>query len=460
MNFKARYNLAVEDADVLDNVEAEETVDVSEVIAAEEDLEEFNEAADQANEDIVAIEEAETVVDELEEQVEKNEAILANPEGGEVVSEPTVDENGEEVPGEVTKVEPISSEVVQASQEAYMNSLGRLGYKFEELKSNRLSVESIVADNVTALRLSTEGIKEMISNLITKIKEIFASVGRWIKRMFAKLAAVMSGTEKAAKALLAKAKDAKGEIAIKDEGKKEQIISKLGVWFLYGNGKLPVADVVRFISFLKPDTFAVNPNKVEIAVKKFDPINEKMLGLIGKQKETKDENGGTINVIYKVTGDSIGYNSVTDSFKLTAEIAQVEKKPDSISIDINKTLPLVIKAAAGTKAYVSGLDKMHSAMNAAIDAMAKVGKTLGATAETTIPTPDGKNMTAGQVAEFLKSLRVLGSKCITDSMFQYMNTLKAIVSACNAAYAEKGGAASGDGKEAAGKASPAPADNA
>lgn len=157
MNFKQRYNIATEEAGA--EVIPTEPDTVSDVIEEVEATDELNEIQNNVVADQAAMEEAEAVVNELESQVEDNEALL------------------EQHP------EAITDDVVAASQESYYNTIGRLGFKIEDA---RVSVEG-ASDPIGRFRLSTEGVKEFVIELINKVKELAKKFIMWIKKMWNKI---------------------------------------------------------------------------------------------------------------------------------------------------------------------------------------------------------------------------------------------------------------------------------
>src|SRR5574344_1013138 len=155
-----------------------------------------NEVASEIQADVASVEEAEDVIEELNEQVEENEEALESPEAVEAVD-------------------------VAVSQEALNYATKRLGTTMQEVGLGVISRESAKDDAVTALRLSTEGIKEFINTVIEQIKRLMRNVGMAFKKLYVKALTVFNNTEKAAKKLRDSLKNHKDETPTYDEETKE-----------------------------------------------------------------------------------------------------------------------------------------------------------------------------------------------------------------------------------------------
>ena len=153
-----------------------------EVIEAIDNNDEVNEIASDIQADVTAVEEAEDVIEELSEQVEENETALETPEEVEAVD-------------------------VAVSQEALHYATKRLGTSMNEMGLGVISRESAKDDSVTALRLSTEGIKEFVNTVIEQIKRLMRNVGMAFKKLYVKALTMFNNTEKAAKKLSEKVKN-------------------------------------------------------------------------------------------------------------------------------------------------------------------------------------------------------------------------------------------------------------
>lgn len=155
MNFKSRYLLSIEEDgedvkgtipgyNIADEIEDQDANMKTQEIRAEIE-------ADQA-----AVEEAVSVIEDLDKQVNNNEALLKRPE-------------------------TVTDDIVAMSQEAFITTIGRLHYSKDDVKT--ISIESNL-NSVEKLRLSTEGIKEFIADLFRKIKDLIMSMINKIKMLY------------------------------------------------------------------------------------------------------------------------------------------------------------------------------------------------------------------------------------------------------------------------------------
>lgn len=98
--------------------------------------------------------------------------------------------------------EQITEDNVRIAQESLAYSLGRLGLSFKEHRAQRLSVETHANYPVDKLRITVEGIKEVIDKIIAKIKEIFKRIGNFFRELYLKAVMVFDKTQKQAEYLL------------------------------------------------------------------------------------------------------------------------------------------------------------------------------------------------------------------------------------------------------------------
>lgn len=178
---------AVVNDEPLDNVESEGTLDVTDVIAAEEaeaEVAELNGAIEAENE---VIEENQEVAEELEEVAEANETLI------------------NEAPEQVTP------EQVVAAEQAFVHAIGRARLNRKEMmeirRSTAVSFESASASPLQALRVTQEGIKDFLRNLWDQIKTLIGKVVGAIQKLFQKVKAAFAGLEKKAAALKASVKN-------------------------------------------------------------------------------------------------------------------------------------------------------------------------------------------------------------------------------------------------------------
>lgn len=193
--------LEEEQLELNDGMSADGTIEIDEVIAMEEDIEEMTETASEIEAIDNVIDDSIEVAEDLETQVEGNEKII------------------EEQP------ETITEDQVVASQEMFFAKLGRLNFGIEDLHSKRISMEEAVAP-VIKLKLSTEGIKETLAVVWDKIKAFFLKMSASIKQFVAKALVFFNRSGKVAKGLADKAKKM-GEITLTEQ-QAENINKKVG----------------------------------------------------------------------------------------------------------------------------------------------------------------------------------------------------------------------------------------
>lgn len=201
-----------------------EPITVDDVIAAEEDAAELAELVADTENKAEAMDEGDAAVDELEEQVEVAET------------------KTEESPEDVTVADAV------VATESLKHVMSRLGMpSLADLGVKVVSHEAAAADPVTALRISTEGAKEIIDNIVNTVKEVFKRVLANIKKIYAKIMIMIDRTDKNADALLKSV--AKATIAADakfEEGDVKTIVNRLAVVAALGGGSIskdPSADI-------------------------------------------------------------------------------------------------------------------------------------------------------------------------------------------------------------------------
>ena len=192
---------AVVDNEPLDNVDSEGKIEVTDVIAAEEaeaEVAEINNAIEAENE---VIEENQEIAEELEEVAEANETLI------------------NEAPEQVTP------EQVVAAEQAFVHALGRARLNRGEMlkirQYSKVSHESMVNSPLQSLRVTQEGIKDFLRNLWDQIKTLIGKVVGTIQKLFQKAKLLFVNLEKKAKALDAKAKYLKGNVTLEPEEAEE-----------------------------------------------------------------------------------------------------------------------------------------------------------------------------------------------------------------------------------------------
>lgn len=200
-------SLALEEEGVLelnDGMSADGTIEIDEVVAMEEEAEELAELTSEIESSNDVIEESTDVAENIEDQVEVNEQII------------------DEAPGDVT------DEVVMASQEQFFINLAKLNFSIEDIKSRRISMEESVSP-IVKLRLSNEGMLDVLAEIWRRIKQFAANVGNKIAIFVKKAQAYLTSKDSAVKALIGKMKDAAPTASLSADD-IEKLDNKLGLF--------------------------------------------------------------------------------------------------------------------------------------------------------------------------------------------------------------------------------------
>lgn len=106
--------------------------------------------------------------------------------------------------------EQVTEDNIQVAQECLAHSLGKLGINYKTFQVQRLSVETHKNFPVDKLKITLEGIKEVIANIIERIKAVFRRIAEFFKELYYK--AVMYFDKSAAKAEALKKVYVKGKV--------------------------------------------------------------------------------------------------------------------------------------------------------------------------------------------------------------------------------------------------------
>lgn len=141
----------------------------------------------------------------------------------------------------------ITEDTVALSQENLSIILGRLGYNIEDYNNIyrkhylvRLAEENR-ANPITKLKIATEGIQEVIDNIIDKIKKAFKALVDMFQKLFLKMGVAFENTGKKADELLAKIDNAEIPTTLGDDMKE-----KLNERWKYVNILEGINDAVDF----------------------------------------------------------------------------------------------------------------------------------------------------------------------------------------------------------------------
>ena len=295
---------AVVNDEPLDNVESEGTLEVTDVIAAEEaeaEVADINQAIESENE---VIEENQEVAEELEEVSEANETLI------------------EQAPEQVTP------EQVVAAEQAFVHAIGRARLNRKEMmeirRGHTVSFESANASPLQALRVTQEGIKDFLRNLWDQIKTLIGKVIGAIQKLFQKVKLMFAGLEKKVKALKSFAKNNK-TISISQDGLTE--LARTAPFFCY------FKDVKSLIQGLK---FASFPSIVQ--------------NLAGSAGKLSAGNFGIVQIITSLTGGFLAQSKQIDDVIATAVV--IKAISDGANLDNNVVVAEAYKPGAPDQGWV------------------------------------------------------------------------------------------------------------
>lgn len=230
-NFLSRYNLSVEEEQkvVVPHVSGSDGVDVSTVIENGEVDEQLAETESAIKADVLAIEQGEDAICELEAQIDNNEQMIA------------------ENPTEVTE------NTVAMATEAYYVTMGALGYKKSEVKvsfeSNLNPVEKLSSHN-NVLRVSVEEVRSIVG----RIRDLLAKRIEIYNKLFLRK---VDGNKELILSLKSKVQGLDNSYKADDDRVNNEIF-RLGVFVAANDGKF---DIAKFKSYVSS---AVNNPAVEV----------------------------------------------------------------------------------------------------------------------------------------------------------------------------------------------------
>ena len=378
-------------------------VEVDEVIEATSDNDEVNEVASEIQADVASVEEAEDVIEELNEQVEENEEALETPEAVEAVD-------------------------VAVSQEALNYATKRLGTTIQEVGLGVISRESAKEDSVTALRLSTEGIKEFVNTVIEQIKRLMRNVGLAFKKLYVKALTVFNNTEKAAKKLAEKVKNFTNSKKQYSDDEKKWFAERIPAIAAEGFDK---AGIEKFLTKINEPTRVTSPisvmeSNVAAAIAATEeqlakPDFKGIASMANGEKAFLELSDGKKVVSYYVEN----YNEPKKaSYKKEAKDAEVDESK------INSVLSVSDVDAILKKLVASGNKKYYDAMKKHIDKLDQdATKSYKAIADAASWSTDARSR---RIREISKGLSTATSICL-DAIIYNLRGNKAVLSVASKA---------------------------
>lgn len=393
---KVRFNIFnAEEFDTGAELSGDAEVTVSDAVESETQAIETEEEIAEVAEDIATTEEAEETADELQEQIEKNEKAIENNE--------------------------VTEDTVAVAQERFYDSISNIRClkEYSAIKS-RYSAESY-ASPVEKLRLSTEGVKEFVVELIERIKLAFLKIKELIKKLYVKFVVMMTNVEKKAKALIKELdnlKDAKSEVEL--SGEQVEKVTNLFKCFL-------AAGVIKSTKDLGKVVDTVNNVKTDLTNFANDLISttletETRSDVMTKLAVTKNANA--IYAPYFVKGTLKA---------LIFEKSEEKVKPvyEEISVDNNGDIDKKACSITELKNILGKVSKAQSDINKLIESGKKVQETL-------YKHLDALEKVNGEIFKFgsdrmranneLRLFRRVGTNIILDITLNYVYNIKNVLS--------------------------------
>lgn len=335
--------------------------------------------------------------------------------------------------------EQITEDNVRIAQECLAYSLGRLGMSFKEHKAQRLSVEQHGNYPVDKLRITVEGIKEIIDKIIEKIKSIFRRIGNFFRELYLKAVMLFDKTQKQAEYLLKVY--AKGEVK-RDISREDLVyINKQVPLLLVGGVDKAIANykVLNDLILYGPDVYQTLIGKVSIVnqsaetvLKDVKDILEKLRGnqtsaftnIVVKIKEGDVSKKATANKLVWQYTFSNGYSRLLTYNPETGNV-DVENAEFALAVTTDENLeklkavlakPLItlmlqdaLTNSRNSKAFVEKVKKARDEASKGLEAMKKASN----------PTEDDKIR--------LKFISNLGGKIALDLISAYIKWNKGLV---------------------------------
>lgn len=393
---KVRFNIFnAEEFDTGAELSGDAEVTVSDAVESETQAIETEEEIAEVAEDIATTEEAEETADELQEQIEENEKAIENNE--------------------------VTEDTVAVAQERFYDSISNIRClkEYSAIKS-RYSAESY-ASPVEKLRLSTEGVKEFVVELIERIKLAFLKIKELIKKLYVKFVVMMTNVEKKAKALIKELdnlKDAKSEVEL--SGEQVEKVTNLFKCFL-------AAGVIKSTKDLGKVVDTVNNVKTDLTNFANDLISatletESRVDVMTKLAVTKNANA--IYAPYFVKGTLKA---------LIFEKSEEKVKPvyEEISVDNNGDIDKKACSITELKNILGKVSKAQSDINKLIESGKKVQETL-------YKHLDALEKVNGEIFKFgsdrmranneLRLFRRVGTNIILDITLNYVYNIKNVLS--------------------------------
>lgn len=420
-----------------DNGSTEGTVEVSEVIEGGEIQDDLNKATGEVTIVDASMEEFEDAGLELTENIEAQEAAL-------------------ETPADITPEQVV---VAQENLKAIIRRVGGASMA-QRAASKAVSHESIRKSPATSLQVSTEGAKEFLEQIIDGMKVFWEKIKVWFKKIYTKAVGLTAVSKKNAEALKQKLNSKADGVIKLDDKDAEAIIRQIAAFVLVSKvdvkSNLPKAlkDLLNFandkedvkimakIGKLKSDEkisavieedskrltkFELNYSEVEknFAIPKgktissgtivsFDGNSLKIANAATSEKSTTaGVSGATQTTVERLETVSLTANDKEVKAIVLAGINDIDKA------SVLEVIGELIKAAAGSSAYIKAVEDSTKSIEDFTENLAKTG---------------AKDLEGPAKRELLlasKNARTYVTSVSLDSVLGHIRTNKTVLSLVN-----------------------------
>lgn len=400
------FNISIEEDEIKEDLGGDA------VINATDDTAECKESECSIQKDITTLESNIAAVEKLEETKQRNEEVINDQPSDDIVT----------------------TDALQASQEALLTTLASLGYSSKDLKALRISGEYRVSP-YEALVISQEGIIDSIKTIIAGIINLFISIGKKIKEYVQRFIRWIFNKKSSLEKMLIYVKNHSSEKLPQLPDNVEDKISKLNAGYLrVQGGTLDIKEVTDFYTNIDKDPFISNIEKfLDIVTKSAGEVQALTNNLLkdiqsaDKSKIQKDlqelvKKNGDVEPIYvlAVNGESITSYGYTDKNKtglgFDLVTTKVEYNGKFIGLkgantigDLAKPIQCILDSVNSAKSYTDKVENANSI------------------AEKTIKNFESKlnkgnieeRLQKGAVTEALKIVRTIGSRSLSLLISNY-----------------------------------------
>ena len=377
----------------------DEPVEAADVVEAEQETAELVENQQKAEDQVAALEDAEVIADDLEDQLEEQEKII------------------EEKPEEVTE------DTVAVAQEAMFISLAKLGMKYEDIRAQRISLESGDSTPLQKFQVCTEGLKDTLVKVKDGIINAVQAIVAQIKKLWQNASIFFDRSASTADKLIAEYKGVSGNVQA-DDSVLNLLKKRFGGWYLVSGG-IDFTSLLKFASSVQIPRYKPNESTTKIietlkasvknnGVKVTEELKKNINGTLPENSVPSYVIGAKLSVI---TDKDI------QSFELkTDNIDNNKLRSEAQALNVAKLL-VYVKTA---KKYANEMKKYQNDAFGALDSIIKGIKSININEE-------NENSDKGKdLKEQLALTRKIGTKFALESVNQYIATVNGTIACCAA----------------------------